>query len=89
MHARGKSLLCVAGRTEARRIERRGEGLVAAPKTFGGRHLQFFIEGSSALVPKPSPHWGYREEAFMLNLGGESPQGGSGDTCHQQGSSGP
>ena len=69
---------------------RGGEGaLVAAPKTFGGRHLQFFIEGSSALVPKPSPHWGYREEAFMLNLGGECPQDGSGDTCHQQGSSGP
>ena len=57
MHARGKSLLSVFGRTEARRIQRE-RVLVAAPETFGGRYLQFFIEGSSTLVPKPQPSLG-------------------------------
>lgn len=64
MHARGKSLLSVAGRTEERRIQRE-RGLVAAPKLFGGpfegRHLQLFVEGSSALVPKPQPSLGFIE----------------------------
>lgn len=64
MHARGKSLLSVAGRTEERRIQRE-RGLVAAPKPFGGpfegRHVQVFIEGTSALVPKPQPSLGFIE----------------------------
>lgn len=57
MRARGKSLLSVFGRTETRRIQRE-RVLVAAPETFGSRHLQLFIEGSSTLVPKPQPSLG-------------------------------
>lgn len=74
MHARGKSLLSVFGRMEARRIQRE-RVLVAAPETFGGRYLQFFfIEGSSTLVPKPQPSLGLQRRRPMLNLGGKGPQ---------------
>ena len=55
---------CSAWLGEERRIQRE-RGLVAAPKLFGGpfegRHLQLFVEGSSALVPKPQPSLGFIE----------------------------